>query len=161
MDFKKTLANLDLIIAAIAFVCLVFVTFGGVIMRYVFSDPFIWAEEVQLWSFLWMIFLGAGAAFRYGSHVAVEIIFDKLPQQFKSKVNIVNYLITVAILGYLFFLGLDLLSLMVKIGKATSILHVPFWFINAVIPVSCVIMIISATYAYFFKKETETKEDTE
>lgn len=108
-----------------------------------------------------MIFLGAGAAFRYGSHVAVEIIFDKLPQQFKSKVNIVNYLITVAILGYLFFLGLDLLSLMVKIGKATSILHVPFWFINAVIPVSCVIMIISATYAYFFKKEPETKEDTE
>ena len=64
MDTKKILSNLDLALAGVAFVILIVVTFGGVIMRYILSSPLAWAEEVQLWMFLWITFLGAGAAFR-------------------------------------------------------------------------------------------------
>lgn len=158
MNNRKILANLDLIIAAIAFVVLVVVTFGGVIMRYILGNPLIWSEEVQLWCFLWMTFFGAGAAFRYGSHVAVEIIYERLSESLKKKVTIINYIITMAILAYVCVLGGDLLALMLKIGKTTSILRVPYWFINAVIPLGAVIMMVSVTYATFFKKEVKVQE---
>ena len=71
-----------------------------------------------------------------------------------------DYAICMVVLGYLGFLGCDIIKLMMKIGKSTSILHVPFYFINGIIPVCCVLMMVSLTYATFFmKKDEETKGD--
>ncbi len=149
MNKNKILCNLDLVLAGIAFTVLVAVTFGGVIFRYILSSPIMWAEEVQLWCFLWITFLGAGAAFRYGSHVAVEIVFDLLPAKVQKVLTLINYIIVMGILIYLLFLGADLLSLMLKIHKTTAILRVPMWFINSIIPIGCVVMMISTTYDHY------------
>ena len=161
---NKILCNLDLVLAGIAFTVLVAVTFGGVIFRYALSSPIIWAEEVQLWCFLWITFLGAGAAFRYGSHVAVEIVFDILPKKVQKVLTVINYLIVMGILAYLMILGFDLLALMVKIGKTTAILRIPMIIVNGIIPAGCVIMMISTTwdhYVRFIKRpqDPEQKED--
>ncbi len=142
---KKILKDLDLYIAAAAFVVMILVTFGGVIMRYLVGSPIIWAEEVQLWCFLWMTFFGAGAAFRYGSHVAVEIIVDKLPGNAQRVVAIIDYVICVAVLAYLAYVGVNNVRLMVLIHKATNILHVPYWLINSAVVVGCLSMLASAT----------------
>ena len=160
MDTKKILSNLDLVLAGVAFVILIVVTFGGVIMRYILSSPLAWAEEVQLWMFLWITFLGAGAAFRYGSHVAVEIVYEILPVKVKHVMDYINYIIVMLILLYLMFLGFDLLALMAKIGKTTAILRIPTMFINAVNPGCCRIMMGSLTYANraLFKKGQWQKE---
>ena len=157
VDKKQVLCNLDLIIAAISLVILIVVTFGGVIMRYCVGSPLIWAEEVQLWSFLWLTFCGAGAAFRYGSHVAVEMVVDLFPKNIKKIIEFIDLLIVVIVLAYLTYLGGDIIKLMLKIGKSTNILHIPFWFINGIMPVSCVVMIISAIFAY---KQNLNKDDT-
>jgi TRAP-type C4-dicarboxylate transport system permease small subunit len=39
----------------------------------------IWAEELSQYLMVWMVFLGAGLAFRQGRHVAVEMLQDVLP----------------------------------------------------------------------------------
>ncbi len=151
MKKTKILANLDLVLAGIAFTILVAVTFGGVIFRYLLSSPIMWAEEVQLWCFLWITFLGAGAAFRHGSHVAVEIVFDILPKNVQKVLTVVNYLIVMGILLYVCVLGFDLLALMTKIHKTTAILRVPMWFINSIVPVGCVLMMISTTWDHYIR----------
>ena len=151
MSKSKILSNLDLVLAGIAFTILVAVTFGSVIFRYLLSSPIMWAEEVQLWCFLWITFLGAGAAFRYGSHVAVEIVFDILPKNVQKVLTVINYLIVMGILIYVCFLGFDLLSLMLKIHKTTAILRVPMWFINAIVPIGCVIMMVSTTWDHYVR----------
>ena len=81
MSKSSIVKNLDLAIACVALCVLIVVTFGGVVMRYLVGSPLIWAEEVQLMCFMWMTFFGAGAAFRYGSHVAVEIVVEQLPKK--------------------------------------------------------------------------------
>ncbi|MGN0907990.1 MAG: TRAP transporter small permease [Succinivibrio sp.] len=144
---KGIAKDLDLYIAAAAFVVLIVVTFGGVIMRYLVGSPIIWAEEVQLWCFLWMTFFGAGAAFRYGSHVAVEIIVELLPKKVQRVVTIVDYVICVVVIAYLGYVAFGNVKLMVMIHKATNILHVPFWFINAAVIAGCLSMIVSVTLA--------------
>ncbi len=160
MKKSNIIVNMDLLLAAVALAILVTVTFGGVIMRYFVGKPIIWAEEVQLWCFLWMTFLGAGAAFRHGSHVAVEMVVSLFPQKLQKFIEKMDYVICMVVLGYLGFLGCDIIKLMMKIGKSTSILHVPFYFINGIIPVCCVLMMVSLTYATFFmKKDEETKGD--
>ena len=73
--------NLDVILAGIIGGVLVLVTFLGVIMRYLFNAPFVWQQEIQLGCFLWLSYLGAGAAFLSESHVAVDIFVDSFPRQ--------------------------------------------------------------------------------
>ena len=61
MDKKKIkniILNLDLYIAGLSFAVIVLVTFCGVLMRYVFHNPFVWEEEVQVGLFLWVVFFG-------------------------------------------------------------------------------------------------------
>lgn len=156
MKSSFSLKKLDLIVAALALAVLVAVTFTNVFMRYLFAKPLIWAEEVQLLCFLWMTFMGAGAAFRYGSHVAIEVVVDNLPHSLKRVIEIIDYILVVLILGYVCYLGMSMMPLMLKIGKHSNILHIPFWLINVVMPIGCAVMILcttSAHYQKFFRKK--------
>ena len=48
-----------------------------------------------------------------------------------------------------------MIPLMLKIGKQTNILHIPFWLINIVMPIGCAVMVYCTTashYEKFFKK---------
>ncbi|MCR5084413.1 MAG: TRAP transporter small permease [Succinivibrionaceae bacterium] len=149
MEREKILGNLDLVAAGVAFVILICVTFGGVIMRYIVGHPIMWAEEVQLWSFLWITFLGAGAAFRYGSHVAVEIVYELLPRGVKRGIDYLNFAIITLVLLYLMLKGVDMLQLMIKAGRRTQIFEVPLWFINLALPAGCLLMMVSNAFNFY------------
>ncbi len=56
----------------------------GVLMRYIFNNPFTWEEELQLACMVWITFLAAPAAFRTKSHVAIEILVDALPKSLEK-----------------------------------------------------------------------------
>ena len=157
----KILANLDLAIACFFFVVLVTVTFVGVIMRYFLSDPLHWTEEVQLGCFLWISFLGAGAAFRYGSHVAVEIVYDLLPKRMQYALSVFNYVVMVLLFAFMTVLSADLVKILFNLNKATYILQIPTGLINFVVPVSCFIMIVSASVQFYrdvISKRSQAKE---
>ena len=55
----KFLGNLDLLAACVLVVWLICLSFVGVVRRYIFRDPIAWMEEVQMLSFLSVVFLGA------------------------------------------------------------------------------------------------------
>ncbi len=160
-DKLKILSNLDLIIACIIFAILVTVTFLGVIMRYFFSNPLHWTEEVQLGCFLWISFLGAGAAFRYGAHVSIEMIFDLLPKKIQIILVIVNYIILVLLFSYAAVLSFELVKIMFDLNKATYILQIPTGIINMVVPVSCLIMIVGSSIQAVTELKTKLAETKE
>lgn len=143
----KLLKNLDLAIASVIFAILVLVTFLSVIMRYFLSSPITWTEEVQLACFLWITFLGAGAAFRSGSHVAVEIVFERLPVKARRALLAVNWILGFFFLGYMTYLSFHLISMLLTTNRSTYILHIPFWFIQAVVPAGGILSLACMTYA--------------
>lgn len=46
LSWKSVIGNLDIIVASIALIVLIILTFVGVIMRYIVGQPFTWLEEV-------------------------------------------------------------------------------------------------------------------
>ena len=85
-DNEKILDILDKIevaVASLVLLVLICVTFFGVLMRYIFNNPFTWEEELQLACMVWITFLAAPAAFRTKSHVAIEILVDALPKLYR------------------------------------------------------------------------------
>lgn len=152
------LSNLDVAISAIVLVALVVMTFMGVIWRRVFGAPFTWLEEVQLACMVWIVFSAGGAAFRYGNHVAIEMIMDILPQKLKRICELFISVVVVAVLAFLFYQSLGFISLFLRSGRSTPMLHIPYLYIYGIAPVSFVVMLISYFYALIKGVKSEAKE---
>ena len=150
---KKILDILDKIevaVASLVLLVLICVTFFGVLMRYIFNNPFTWEEELQLACMVWITFLAAPAAFRTKSHVAIEILVDALP---KSLRKIVELLI------HFFFRSQNYIAVMLRTSRKTPILMIPYSTIYAIAPVSIVLMLISYTEQKYYELKELFKGD--
>ena len=89
---RATLAGCRLatigLVAAIAVVIA-----ASVFWRYALNDALSWAEEVSKYLMIWMVFTGAPIALRQGSHVAIEIFPNALPERAKHLVYALVFLI--------------------------------------------------------------------
>lgn len=141
----KVLKNLDLIIAGIAMGVLVVVTFFGVVMRYCFVKPFVWQEEVQAICFVWITFMAGGAAFRAGSHVAIDVLVDLFPPKVKKVFDVLIYLAVVVVLTYLMVQSCVLIRQLYRSHRITSILHISYPLIYSAVPIGCVLMVFNYT----------------
>lgn len=158
---KNVLCNLDIVVASVVLAILIVLTFAGVPFRYVFNKPFTWLEEVQLACMVWIVFAAAGAAFRAGNQVAIEMVVDMLPKKLQKVVEVLISVIVVAVLGYLLYQSFGYLEIFVRSGRSTPMLKIPYVFIYGIAPVSYVLMVISYFYALFKGVKSEAKEAVE
>ncbi len=151
------LANLDIVIASAILAILILLTFLGVIWRYVLNAPFTWLEEVQTSCMVWIVFAGAGAAFRSGNHVAIEMIVDLMPERMQKVMEGVISAVVVIVIGYLFIQSLGFIQVFIKSGRSTSMLHIPYKYVYGIAILSYIDMVIS----YFYGMLTGVKSEAE
>lgn len=157
--WKSVIGNLDILVASIALIVLIVLTFFGVIMRYIVGKPFTWLEEVQLFCMVWIVFAAGGAAFRTGSHVAIEMVVEMFP---KSVQKIISYLIDIVVflvIAYLFYNSLGFIGMFAKNGRSSSMLKIPMTVQYGIAPVSYILMIISYFYSKYFDKSEKGGEE--
>ena len=164
----KIICNIDLVIAMIALVVLTLVTSAGVFKRYVMKDPILWQEEISAFCQVWMVYMGASAAFRSGSHVAIEMLVDALPEKLQK---FMGYVIDLIVLFVLVFLLVKSQAYVAQVfgrsGRPTPILRIPYTYIYGVAPYGGGLMIVSyfvSKYAPRFVKSVnipESESDTD
>ena len=137
------LSQLDILVACIALVILIVTTFMGVPFRYIFNSPFTWLEEVQSACLIWIVFGAAGAAFRTGNHVAIEMIVDRFPKTVQKVFQILIGVVVTIVIGFLLYNSLGFIQMFIKSGRYTAILHIKYSWIYMICPVSFVLQIIS------------------
>ena len=155
---KNVLCSLDTIVASIVLAILIILTFAGVPFRYILGAPFTWLEEVQLACMVWIVFAAAGAAFRAGNQVAIEMIVDLMPKKMQKAVTVFISVVVLAVVGYLFYQSLGYINVFLKSGRATPMLKIPYALIYGIAPVSYVLMVISYIYALIKGVKSEAKE---
>ena len=69
-----------------------------VFMRYLFLYSLSWSEEVARYLMIWVSFLGASLALKYGFHIGVEFVINRIPEEMRGWVNLI------AKIGILIFL---------------------------------------------------------
>lgn len=141
--FLTAAINIDLAVAVVGLVILIVSTFLGVPMRYIANKPFTWLEEIQSACLVWIVFGAASAGFRTGSHVAIEMIVERFPQKIQKVFQILITLVVIIVIGYLLFQSLGFIQMFLKNGRTTPILHIPYWIIYLICPVSFVLQIVS------------------
>lgn len=152
-----TLLRLDYIVTGVFFVALVTITFLGVLMRYFFNQPFVWLEELQLALFVGLVFLGGGAAFRAGSHVAIDVLVERFPYRVRRIIEYAVGIVVLIVLGYYLLQGSQLVADLAERSRSTNVLGIPAAMIYSAIPVGAALMIVNyfVTLVYRFQEEKE------
>ncbi|MBS6642132.1 MAG: TRAP transporter small permease [Clostridiaceae bacterium] len=141
------IVNLDLYIACVTLVVLILITFTGVISRYCFNAPYTWGEEMQLFMIVWTIWFAGSASCRYGQQICVDMVVDLFPKTFQKVLEVVIYIISAALLFYLFKKGIVYVQQLYKTNRTTEILHISRALIYSCVPICSLLMIVNMTYA--------------
>lgn len=130
------LNNLDSIVAGSVFIFMLLFTVASVFMRYIVGQPFIVTEEIQLWCMVWLVFFGIIVVSRRGSHIAIDIIVDSLPEKIRRIVETIILLLTLALMGYVLYQGILYVQHMIEHNRRTIMLGVSYGIIYGAVPVS-------------------------
>jgi len=77
--FNDALFNIVNITSGIILGVLIIIVFSQVVARYILNNSFPWAEELPIFLFAWISFLGAACALREEQHLSVNIFLNLLP----------------------------------------------------------------------------------
>ena len=66
------------------------VTFANVIARYVFNSNILWALELTVYLFAWMVLLGASYAVKIGAHLGVDIVINAVSPRARKVLGLIS-----------------------------------------------------------------------
>jgi TRAP-type C4-dicarboxylate transport system permease small subunit len=111
-----------------------------VFLRYLFLYSLSWSEEVARYLMIWVSFLGASLAVKYGFHIGVEFVVNKISERRRKGITLLAKLSTLFFL-VLFTIGGFQVAWAVRDQDSPALLFSMF-FAYASAPVGGIFMII-------------------
>lgn len=109
-------------------------------MRYLFSYPNPWSEEVSRFCFIWMSLLGASLAVEQRAHFGFDQIMEGLAPRTKRFVGVFAGAVVLIFALLLITTGVVLIDL--TMGERSSALNLPVALVYASVPVAGVLMVV-------------------
>ena len=132
---------------AFLFAAMTLVTFIQVVLRYAFNTGFVWALELTVYLFAWLVLFGMSYGVKVHAHLGVDA-FVKL---FPGAVQRVFGLIVVAaglIYGGILLLGSwDYVWKLFRIGIESEDLPIPQWVPMAILPIGVALLMFRLAQA--------------
>lgn len=125
--FRWITFAMEQLIAAILVALIVSVS-SNVIGRSLLNHSLPWADELARMLFIWLIFIGAAAAFVRYEHIAVDFTVRRLPPRAAYALYLLQHLLIIALMVVILWSGYLVMS---RSTGATAILGVPWNLINA------------------------------
>jgi len=92
--------SMTIYLVVILMLSMTLIVLSQVFFRFVLNNSLTWAEEISRYLMIWICFLGASIACKYGEHIRVNFIRDRFPSNLQPYISI---LIDVFILVFLYF----------------------------------------------------------
>ncbi len=142
---KQLLTNLDVVLSSFFLCITVLVVIVNVALRYLFHGGLFWAEEVATTSFIWCVFVGAGAAYRYKMHIGIDLISKFGPPAWRAFIAVVIDCLMLVINSYIVYLSIFFIQ--ANTLKRTPVLDIPALYVNLALTVGFSLL---ALYALVF-----------
>ncbi len=116
------------------------IVFANVSLRYLTNYSITWSEEVARYLMIWVTFLGAGLALRYGNHVAITNLQDMAPRRGQILLRLLIVLLLVTFFAIMVWMGYDYMSRMRF--QMTPATRISFSYVYAAMPIGFVLLIV-------------------
>ena len=117
---------------------------AGTLSRYLFDYPLAFVDEYSAYLFIAMGFLGLAYTFLAGGHVTIEVVVKRLRPRTKDILEVVTSLLTLFVVGILFWFGLKLAVQSFKIhSTAPTVMQTPLWLPQSSVWLGFLILILA------------------
>jgi TRAP-type C4-dicarboxylate transport system permease small subunit len=126
-------------------IVMVIVVFAQVFWRYVLHNSLSWSEELAIFLFMWVTFLGAEIVLRKGNHIAVDALINTLKGIPKLVLSILIDLVIIVFACIVLVSGIQLT--ISTFNQPSAALNISMSWVYAAIPVSMAMMIMNTSYS--------------
>ena len=138
--FRWLTLGMEYLIGAILVALIVSVS-CNVVGRALFNNSLPWADELARMLFIWLVFIGAAAAFSRYEHIAVDALVRRLPLRTAHMLYLLQHLIITGLMVVMIWGGYQVLT---RSSGRSAIMDVPLSFISLSL-VLCVIFIAAVS----------------
>ncbi|WP_087019148.1 TRAP transporter small permease [Thaumasiovibrio subtropicus] len=123
----KVLHKIEESLIALLLVATTLLVFYEVVLRFVFNEGLLWAQEATLYLAAWMVLMGASWGIREGAHIGVDAFVKHLPTMTQRVVSLIAITLCLFYCGLFLYGGWVYLSKMKMIGIEMEDLPIPKW----------------------------------
>lgn len=132
----------------------------GVFSRYIFKTSLMWTQELSLYPYVWLVFLGACYCDRDHSNITFSILYDKSPIWLRKIFDGIGYIIILVVFGmmlphlwgfYKYFMKRPTVTLKIPLG----ICYMPFAIFMLITGIRYLYRLISLILSFFHKEVSE------
>lgn len=144
-----------LLIAVVETICAGFLlviaglTIVQVILRYVFSYPLIWSEELSILVFIYLGFIGIGVAYAQGKHLYVDALVVTLPKSIRKVIEGIALGFSSIFLLVVIVQMIKVMVVTSKVGITTPALLLPMPVIYVSLPIGCLLFLIQVVRRFW------------
>ncbi|MCI9648123.1 TRAP transporter small permease [Oscillibacter sp.] len=132
--------NFELLIMQICFWLLLICVCVNIILRWVFSSPLFYAEELSRIFFIWMCFWGFGYVQREESHIRLTVFAKRFPVAANFLIDMIVSGVGLFVFGWILVSGiryLDYVSI-----RRSSALQIPMQYLTLILPLTSGVMMV-------------------
>lgn len=137
----KFFDHFEEILGSILVAVMVTISFVNVITRYFIRMSLSWSEEITVNLFVWVVMLGTAIAFKKGSHLGMEFIYERFPDRIKKILFLLSAILSIAFFVVLGWLGAIEVKDEIDLCVITESLAIPVWYYTIAIPVFSVLVV--------------------
>jgi TRAP-type C4-dicarboxylate transport system permease small subunit len=148
-------------IVAVLMAGVTILTFVQVVRRFVFGAVFPWAEELAIYSMIWITFFGAVLCLRHGEHTRIDAFLLVLPHKIRKWIEVFDYVLCFAFMMLMSYHSIALLKMTGKLLSTAA--RLPMYYVYSALLVSGVLMIpyfIVLIYQKVMEKEAPKAPST-
>ena len=101
------------------------INFANVLGRYLFLAPIVWAEEIMIYSMVWMVFIGAVLVSWDGHHLKMDFFSIMMPSPFKEIMNFTGVLCFLLVAIFVLPQTFTVTELMLRLDQRSVVAEIP------------------------------------
>jgi len=111
-------------------------------LRYLFNTGFVWALELTIFLFAWLVLFGMSYGVRVGAHIGVDLLVKHLPPTVNKLVGLIAIALCMFYAAALTVGGYHDIDLLLTIGIEAEDLPIPLWIPKLILPLGFALLFL-------------------
>jgi TRAP-type C4-dicarboxylate transport system permease small subunit len=139
--FDRALIRVNRWIVIAILAAMASMVFANVALRFFTDGSILWVEEVSRYLMIWLTFLGAGLVLRYGGHIGIDTLQERLPRH-AIPVRAVIFVVMLGFFAVMLWLGIRYATF--TWAQTTPVMQIPIGAVYLAMPIGFALLIVHA-----------------
>jgi TRAP-type C4-dicarboxylate transport system permease small subunit len=139
--FDRALIRVNRWIVIAILAAMASMVFANVALRFFTDGSILWVEEVSRYLMIWLTFLGAGLVLRYGGHIGIDTLQERLPRH-AVPVRAVIFVVMLGFFAVMLWLGIR--YAVFTWAQTTPVMQIPIGAVYLAMPIGFALLIVHA-----------------